>query len=266
LASACLVWSGLSIATGQAAQARAPRELDGRKLGVIPRHQVTYTVKQEHVRNGGRFPGRFVLTADLMICVDSKRLKLAPNKLQGRSALPVVACVTNFDHARVDSTGKERSGTLPSIYSRLKWDEKTGDIQFHGGVYSCSPSGSSVLEPIVELHTLNAWLAALDVRFPRKLALRKGFTWGDPPKQTPTRHEDVSYLQHWTLAGFEEDKGRGLLRLTAATTDGKGHSMRREVRYDTGRKLVVRAAVIFERKDQTSAEKVSVTIELGGKR
>lgn len=269
LACFCLAAAGYGLAS-----AAAPGELPGESLPAIPAKQATYRVRETRVKTGGPLPGKYSFGCGVKLSVDARELKHNPEQYEGTPIVPLALQVVDFRYTGIRSGGEthEVSNRLVRLSGARgyvggdqkytgRWDTSLGRFKISEGNYSGSRATPR------SGHLAGVWVPALVVTFPEKLKVEQGFSWGAPPSETPRRLEQLCLLQQWKVAGVEKVDGGFRLTLAAeckAEPDENGQRsvLKRQVVYDTGRKLVVRATVEFESHDEEKSEKVHVVMEL----
>ena len=252
--------------------AAASAELPGKSLTLIPDEMVTYRVRETHVKTGGLLPGKYEFCLKLGLWLDRRELKLNAERYEGTPIVPVTARITDFRYTALTAGGQrhELDGSQLEFSGRWgyrgedarykgRWDTSQRRFMF-GSRTSSGPSPHGA-------HLTGVWVPALIVDFPEKLKVEKGFSWGQVTDQTPRRIERLSYLQQWKVAGVEEiDGGRRLTFVAECQAEpdelGQRAVLKRQVVYDTGRKLVVRATVGFESSGGPESETIELTMEL----
>ena len=267
-------WFCLAVA-GHGAVAAASVELPGESLTLISNEMVTYRVRETHVKTGGLLPGEYEFRLKLGLWLDRRELKLNAERYAGTPILPVAAQITDFRYTAVRAGGERHEVVGSQLGSSVGWGGwgyQGEEAKFNGQWDTIrrrfrfgSPT-TSTPHPH-DPHLTGVWVPALIVDFPEKLKVEKGFSWGQVTEETPRRIERLSYLQRWTVAGVEVIDGAHRLTLTAecqAEPDELGQRtvLRRQVVYDTNRKLVVRAAVGFESRGGPESEKIELALEL----
>jgi len=249
-------------------------ELPKKSLPAIPAKQATYRVRETRVKTGGLLPGKYTFGCLLRLGIDVRELKHHPEKYEGTPLVPLVLQIVDFRYTGIRSGGERHelgrravrlSGPRGWAGSdqgyRGLWDTRRERFKIGEGNYL----GSRATPRTV--HLAGVWVPALVVAFPEKLKLEQGFSWGRPSPEPPRRLEQLCYLQQWKVAGVEKVDGGFRLTLAAeckAEPDEQGRRsvLKRQVVYDTGRKLVVRATVAFETHAEKQSEKVHVVMEL----
>lgn len=260
-------------AAGQGlAAAPPPPVLDAKSLQVIPTKEVTYRIRETHLKTGGLLPGRYDFQLKLGLRLDRQELKLRQEQYEGTPIVPVAARIIDFHYTATRAGGQRHELDGSQLIHSGKWGYGGEDARFKGQWDTSRRRfkfGSSTLSrPSPRgAHLAGVWVPALVVDFPEKLKVEKGFSWGQVTEETPRRIERLSYLQQWKVAGVEEIDGGHRLTLTAecqAEPDEHGQRavLNRQVVYDTRRKLVVRASVGFESSGGPESEKVELTMEL----
>jgi hypothetical protein len=261
------------VAAGYAPVAAAPPAvLYGNSLQVIPTEEVTYRVRETHVKTGGLLPGEYEIRLKLGLWVDRRELKLRQEEYEGTPIVPVAARITDFSYQATRAGGERheldggqmrlsgRWGFLgENARFRGQWD--TSRRRFRFGDFDLSrpsPRGD---------HLAGVWVPALIVDFPEYLKLEEGFSWGQVHEQAPRRLERLSYLQQWKVASVEKIDGDYRLTLAAeckAEPDEQGQRavLKREIVYDTQRQLVRHATVAFETSGGAESETIKLTMEL----
>ncbi len=271
--SYCFACFCLAAAGSAPAAATAPGELPKESLPSIPAKQATYRVRETHVKTGGLLPGKYTFGCSVKLCIDARELKHHPEKYEGTPLVPLVLHIVDFRYTGIRSGGERHElGRRPVRLSgprgwvgsdqeyRGLWDTRRERFKIGEGNYLGShPTPRTV-------HLAGVWVPALVVAFPETLKVEQGFSWGPPP-EPPRRLEQLCYLQQWKVAGVEKVDGGFRLTLAAeCKTDpdenGRRSVLKRQVVYDTGRKLVVRATVEFETHAEKQSEKVHVVMEL----
>jgi len=267
-----MAWFCLAVA-GHGPAAAAPVELPGKSLTLISDEMVTYRVLETHDKTGGLLPGKYEFRLKLGLWLGRRELKLNAQRYEGTPIVPVAAQITDFKYTAVRAGGQRHELDGSQLDSgnwgfghggedgRFKgqWDTSRRRFRF-GGRTRSRPNPH-------DPHLTGVWVPALIVDFPEKLKVEKGFSWGQVAEETPRRIEQLSYLQQWKVAGVEEIDGGRRLALTAqcqAEPDEHGQRavLKRQVVYDTRRKLVVRASVGFESSGGPESERVELTMEL----
>lgn len=260
-------------AAGQGLAAAAPPPvLDRKSLQVIPTKEVTYRIRETHLKTGGLLPGRYEFQLKLGLWLDRQELKLRQEQYEGTPIVPVAARTIDFHYTatRAGAEPHELDGRQLRLPGR--WGYATEDARFKGqwdtsrGRFRFGESDPSRPSPR-GAHLAGVWVPALVVDFPERLKLQEGFSWGQAPKQIPRRLERLSYLQQWKVTGVEETGGGFRLTLAAQSEaqpdeHGKRAVLKRQVVYDTHRKLVVRAAVTYEAHGNQESETVQLLMEL----
>jgi len=263
-----IAWVCLVMAAGRIAEAAPPGELAGKDLPVIPEKKVTYRVCETHVKTGGILPGKCEFRLKLGLWLDRQELKVNAERYERTPIVPVVAQITDFRYTAFRAGGQRHDLDGSQLAQSGNWGYGGEDERFKGQ-WDTSRRRFRFGSPTLsrphphDPHLTGVWVPALIVDFPEKLKVEKGFSWGRVTEETPRRIERLSYLQQWTVAGVEEHDGGQRLTLVAecnAEPDESGQraSLKREVVYDVGRKLVVRATFAFE----THADQESETIQL----
>lgn len=272
--SSCFACLHLAAAGGALAAAGAPLELPGKSLPSISTEQATYRVRETRVKTGGPLPGKYTFTCSVKLSVDARDLKHHPEQYEGTLLVPLVLQIVGFRYTGVRSGGEkhELSNRLVRLSGapgyvggdqeyRGLWDTRQERFKISEGNYLGSrPTPRSV-------HLAGVWVPALVVTFPEKVEVEQGFSWGQPPPEMPRRIEQLCYLQQWKVAGVEKVDGGFRLTLAAECKaepdeNGRRSVLKRQVVYDTGRKLVVRATVEFEAREGKRSENVDVVMEL----
>jgi len=262
----------LAVAGHGPAAAAAPVELPGKSLRLISDEMVTYRVRETHVKTGGLLPGKYEFRLKLGLWLDRRELKLNAERYEGTPIVPVAAQITDFQYTAVRARGQRHELDGSQLVHSGKWGYEGEDARVKGQ-WDTSRRRFMFGSPTLsrpnphDPHLTGVWVPALMVDFPEKLTVEKGFSWGQVTEETPRRIERLSYLQQWKVAGVEEIDGGWRITLAAqcqAEPDEHGQQavLKRQVVYDTRRKLVVRASVGFESSGGPESEKVELTMEL----
>jgi len=265
-------WICLVVAVCRIAGAAPPGELAGESLTLIANDMVTYRVRETHVKTGGLLPGKYEFHLKLGLWLGRRELKLNAEKYEGSPILPVAAQITDFRYTALRPGGQRHELDGSQLVHSGKWGYEGKDARYKGQwdtsrrtfrFGSRTQSRPNPHDP----HLTGVWVPALVLEFPEKLKVEKGFSWGGVADQTPRRIEQLSYLQQWKVAGVEEIDGGHRLTLVAecrAEPDEHGQRvvLKRQVVYDTRRKLVVRASVGFESSGGPESETIELTMEL----
>jgi hypothetical protein len=270
----CLAWFCLAAAGSALTLAEAPIELSGESLPAIPTKRATYRVREIHTKTGGPLPGKYTFDCSLNLCIGARELKHHPEQYEGTPLVPLVLQIADFRYTGIRAGGERHEVNSRSVrlsgprgwaggdqgYRGL-WDIRQERFKISEGNYLGSrPTPRSV-------HLAGVWVPALVVMFPETLKVEQGFSWGRQPPEAPRRLEQLCYLQQWTVAGIEKVDDGFRLTLAAeykAEPDERGRRsmLKRQVVYDTARKLVVRAKVEFEAREEERSEKVHLVMEL----
>ena len=262
----------LAVAGHGPAAAAAPVELPGKSLTLISDEMVTYRVRETHVKTGGLLPGKYEFHLKLGLWIDRRELKLNAKRYEGTPIVPVAARITDFQYTAIRAAGQRHELDGSQLEFSGRWGYRGEDARYKGRwdtsrrrfqFGSRTSSGPSPHEP----QLTGVWVPALMVDFPEKLKVEEGFSWGQVNEETPRHIERLSYLQQWKVAGVEEIDGGRRLTLVAecqAEPDQLGQQavLKRQVVYDTGRKLGVRASVGFESSGGPESETIELTMEL----